>query len=202
MSDADHGQVSVARKRILDCASDLFAHRGIHAVGVDELIEKADVARATFYRHFPSKEHLVVAFIAQREQLWLHGWLESEAKARGNTPEEQLLAVFDLLGEWFSQDDFEGDPIINTLLETGTRQPLISAACKAALQSLRWFISGLAEQAGLRDSHEFALSWHVLMNGAILSAEEGDLDAAKRAQTLARALIGHHRQTPSHSPAR
>jgi hypothetical protein len=91
---------------------------------------------------------------------------------------------------------------LNTLLETGHRQPPITRACKAALQSLRSVISDLAEQAGLRDPDQFALSWHVLMHGAILSAEEGDLDAAKRAQTMARSLMGHYRQKPSDSPPR
>jgi len=194
MTDADRRQVSVARERILDCASDLFAHKGVHAVGVDELIEKADVARATFYRHFPSKEDLVVAFVDQRGQLWVHGWLESQAKERGDTPEAQLLVVFDLLSEWFASDDFEGDPIINTLLETGHRSPLISQACIAALQSVRAVISALAEQAGLRDPEEFAFSFHLLMNGAIFQAGEPDLNAAKRAQTMAHSLIDRHRQ--------
>ena len=124
----------------------------------------------------------------------VHGWLETQAKARGDTPEEQLLAVFDLLGEWSASDDFDGEPI-KTLLETGDRQPLISQTCLAALQSVRAVISALAEQAGLRDPAEFALSCRILMNGALLSVEAGDRGAAKRAQAMARSLIDQHRQT-------
>jgi AcrR family transcriptional regulator len=60
-----------ARQRILDTAYDLFSHRGIRAVGTDELIERAGVAKATFYRHFPSKDDLVLAFLDQRERVWV-----------------------------------------------------------------------------------------------------------------------------------
>jgi AcrR family transcriptional regulator len=202
MGETDRHQGSVARQRILDCASDLFAHRGIHSVSVDELVERADVGRATFYRHFPSKEHLVLAFLAQREQVWVHGWLENEAKRRGGTPEEQLLVIFDLLSEWFATDNFEGDVFINILLETGDRQPPIRQACLAGLRSVRSIVFALAVEAGLRDREEFALCWHTLMNGAIAQAAQGDLDGAKRAQTMARALIDRHRNVPVASSPR
>ena len=61
----------------------------------------------------------MLAFLEQREQLWTYGWVEAEARRRGETPEEQLLAIFDLFDEWFHRDDFEGCSFINVLLETG-----------------------------------------------------------------------------------
>jgi len=80
----------------------LFSRRGIRDVGIDEVIERADVAKATLYRHFPSKDDLVLAFLEQREQLWTKEWVEAEVRQRGKTPEEQLLAIFDLfLRLWF-----------------------------------------------------------------------------------------------------
>jgi AcrR family transcriptional regulator len=185
--------VSEARQRIVDTAYDLFSHRGIRAVGVDELIDKADVAKATFYRHFPSKEDLVLAFLEQREQIWVHGWVLAEVTERGGTPEEQLLAIFDLFGEWFADEDFEGCSFVNVLLETGDRQHPVGQACTAAFERLRSVIATLAEEAGLRDPAEFALSWHILMKGSIVQAAEGDLEAAKRAQAMGRLLIDHHR---------
>ena len=89
-------------------------------VGVDEVIASAGVAKATLYRHFPSKDDLVLAFLERREQRWTHEWLEAEAKRRGTTPEERLLAIFDVFGEWFRRDDFEACAFINVLLEMGT----------------------------------------------------------------------------------
>ena len=69
-----------ARQRILDSAYDLFSRRGVRAVGIEEVIERAAVAKATLYRHFPSKDHLVLEFLRQRETIWTHGWVEAEAR--------------------------------------------------------------------------------------------------------------------------
>jgi AcrR family transcriptional regulator len=185
--------VSDARDRILDAAYDLFSHRGIRAVGVEELIERANVAKATFYRHFPSKDDLVLAFLRQREKLWAHEWVVAQAKERGATPEEQLLVIFDLFGEWFAADDFEGCSFINVLLETGDRNNPIHQACTTALKDLRAVLATLAADAGLRDPDEFALSWHILMKGSIVQAAEGDVQAARRAQAMGRLLIDNYR---------
>ncbi|HET6957423.1 MAG TPA: helix-turn-helix domain-containing protein [Vicinamibacterales bacterium] len=182
-----------ARERILDTAYDLFSHRGIHAVGVDELVERAGVAKATLYKHFPSKHALVLAFLEQREQLWTHGWVESEARQRAATPAEQLLAIFDLFHEWFQADDFEGCSFINTLLEFRDLDHPVGRASADYLENIRSVVRNLALEADLRDPDAFALAWHILMKGSIVQAAEGDRDAAKRAQMLGRLLIEHHR---------
>jgi AcrR family transcriptional regulator len=185
---------SDARRRILDTAYDLFSHRGIRAVGVDELVARAGVAKATFYHHFPSKDDLVLAFLEQREQLWTKDWVETEARRRANTPEEQLLAIFDLFDEWFQRDDFEGCSFVNVLLEFGGRNGhhlgLVSAI---HLENIRSVVRTFAEEASLRDPSLFALSWHILMKGSIVQAGEGDREAAKRAKSMGRLLINHHR---------
>ena len=181
------------RERILDSAYDLFSHRGISAVGIEELIARASVAKATLYRHFPSKNDLVLAFLQRREERWTYGWVEQEARLRGDTPEESLLAIFDLFDEWFHRDDFEGCSFVNVLLETADRESDIGAASAMHLENIRGVIRTLAEEAGLRDVEEFALTFHILMKGSIVQAGEGDLDAAKRAKRMARTLIDQYR---------
>ena len=181
-----------ARERILATAYDLFSHRGIRDVGVDELIATAGVAKATLYRHFPSKNDLVIAFLERREQRWTHEWLETEARRRGATPEEQLLAIFDVFGEWFRRDDFEACAFINVLLEMGSEHPAGTASI-AHLEHIRSVVRQLAEEAGLRDPESFARSCHILMKGSIVSAAEGDVEAAQRGQAMARLLIEQHR---------
>jgi AcrR family transcriptional regulator len=183
----------VARDRILDSAYQLFSRRGVRAVGIEEVIGRATVAKATLYRHFPSKEELVIAFLEQREQVWTHGWVEAEARKRGATPEESLLAIFDLFDEWFHRDDFEGCSFINVLLETADRTHPVGRASLEHLENIRSVLRSLAEEAGLRDGGEFARSFHILMKGSIVQAAEGDLDAAKRAQAMARSLIQTYR---------
>ena len=183
-----------ARQRILDTAYELFSHRGIHDVGVDELVERAGVAKATLYKHFRSKDDLVLAFLEQREQIWTYGWVEGEARRRRATPEEQLLAIFDLFDEWFDCDDFEGCSFVNTLLEFRDLDHPVGRASADYLENIRSVVRNLALEAGLRDPDDFALSWHILMKGSIVQAAEGDVDAARRAQHLARLLIAEHRR--------
>jgi AcrR family transcriptional regulator len=176
----------------LDASYELFSHRGIRAVGINEVIERAGVATATLYRHFPSKDDLVLAFLDLREQRWTKDLIEAGAMRRGSNPEEQLLAIFDVLDEWFHRDDFETGSFIRVLLELGPEHPAGDASVRH-LEQIRGIVRRLAEEAGLRDIESFASSWHILMQGSIVVATEGDTHAAQRAKSMARALIAHHR---------
>jgi AcrR family transcriptional regulator len=181
-----------ARERILATAYELFSRRGVRDVGVDELIDRAGVAKASLYRHFPSKDDLVIAFLKLREERWTLEWVEAEARRSGTTPEEHLLAIFELFDEWFQGDDFEACSFINVLLEMGCAHPAGKASVEH-LANIRAIVRTLAEEAALRDPESFAHSWHILMKGSIVSAAEGDADAAKRARSMARTLIEQHR---------
>ena len=180
------------RQRVLETAYELFSQRGIRDVGVDEVIERAQVAKATLYHHFPSKEKLVLAFLELREQRWTVAWLEAETKMRGSTPEEELLAIFDLFDEWFHRADFEGCSFVNVLIEMGAEHAAGSASVRH-LHNIRHIVSRLAAQAGLRDPSSFAHCWHLLMKGSLVSACEGDLTAAQRAKSMGRLLLDAHR---------
>jgi AcrR family transcriptional regulator len=181
-----------ARERILGTAYELFSRRGVRAVGVDEVIERAGVAKATLYRHFPSKNELVLAFLDLREQRWTRDFVEAGAIRRGTNPEERLLAIFDVFDEWFHRDDFEASVFINVLFEMGPEHPAGSASI-LHLERIREMVRRFAEEAGLRDPEAFARSWHILMQGSIVSAAEGDAEAARRGKAMARSLIESHR---------
>jgi AcrR family transcriptional regulator len=181
-----------ARDRILAAAYELFAGRGVRDVGVDEVIERAGVAKASLYRHFPSKDDLVIAFLELREERWTLEWVEAEARRRGATPEEQLLAIFGLFDEWFHREDFEACSFVNVLLEMGAAHPAGKASVQH-LANIRSIIRELADESGLSDPESFARSLHILMKGSIVSAAEGDTEAAQRATSMARLLIQQHR---------
>lgn len=181
-----------ARERILDSAYELFSTHGVRAVGVDDVIVRAEVAKATLYRHFPSKDALVLAFLERREEVWTRGWIEAEIRRRAASARDRLLAIFDLFDEWFRRDDFEGCAFVNVLLESPSRDGLVARACITHLQRFRDVVRGLAADAGLSDVDNFAHAFHVLVKGAIVHAEEGDVEAAKRAQSMARDLIDKH----------
>jgi AcrR family transcriptional regulator len=198
MSDSvtrEQAASSPARQRILDNAYELFSRRGIRGVGVDEVIARAAVAKATLYRHFLSKDDLVLAFLERREQLWTRQLVEAGARERGATPEERLLAIFDVFHDWFQKDDYEGCSFINALLETADREHPVGAASARHLRNIRSIVRTLAEEAELRDPESFALAWHILMKGSIVQAAEGDREAARRAKSIGLLVLEQHRRT-------
>ena len=180
------------RERVLAVAYELFSTRGVRGVGVNELISRSGVARASFYRHFASKDELVLAFLERRDHQWTVDNIVSEARRRGTSPEEQLLAIFDVFADWFAREDYEACSFVDILLEMGPEHPLGKASVDY-LAKIRGHIQQLAEAAGLRDPQDFSRSCHILMKGSIVSAAEGDVAAAGRSRQMAGWLIDHHR---------
>jgi AcrR family transcriptional regulator len=183
---------SGARTRILDAAYDLFSRRGIRGVGIDAVIARSGVSRMTLYRHFRSKQDLVLAYLECREQQWTHGWLRAEVERRATLPHERLLAVFDVFDGWFREEGFEGCAFINVMLETADDRDDIYRASNGYLANIRTFLQGLAREAGIADVDDFSRKWHMLMKGSIVAAGEGDQDAARRAQEIGRLLLAQH----------
>lgn len=180
-----------ARERLLNAAYELFAHNGVQATGVDAIIERSGVARQTMYRHFGSKQELVLAFLERRERRWTRGWLQAETRRRSEDPRERLLTIFDVFDEWFRAPGFEGCSFINVMLEHPDEDHPLHRACATYLAGIRGFLEELARHAGIADAASFAHQWHILMKGSIVAAGEGDRDAALRAQRIAKLLLAH-----------
>ena len=185
--------MSLARSRILETAYDLFSRNGFRAVGVDRIIDESGVARKTFYRHFPSKTDLILAFLDQRGQRWTHDWLEAEVYRIGSTPRERLLAVFDVLDEWFHREDFESCALLATVFEVRDKTDPVHQAAARQLEDVREVLLDIAEQSKIRDPESVASHVQTLMMGAIVSASREDLDAARRARELAVLLLDRRR---------
>jgi AcrR family transcriptional regulator len=177
------------RERILEAAYDLFSQQGLQAVGINSILERSGVAKRTLYRHFASKEELIVEFLRMREQRWTKDWLQREVERRAETPDEQLLAVFDVFHEWFQDDSLEGCSFINVLLEVPDRTSPVRQASVDHLAEIRRFLERLATEAGVERPDDFARRWHILMKGSIVSAQEGDKEAAQRAQSIGRLVL-------------
>jgi AcrR family transcriptional regulator len=187
----DEGQDS-GRERVSRAAYELFSREGVRAVGVDAVIARAGTAKMTLYRNFPSKDDLIIEFLRRREQLWTHDWLEAESTRRGQTPPEQLLAIFDVFSEWFIQPDFEGCSFLTTMVEINDREHPVHQAAVEHLANIRGYIERLAAEAGISDVDSFARKWHILMKGAIMAAHEGDTAAAARSRELGELLLKQH----------
>jgi AcrR family transcriptional regulator len=146
----------------------------------------------TLYRNFASKDELILAFLERREERWTRGWLQATVESRAATPAQRLLAIFDVFGEWFARDDFEGCSFINVMLELDDPGSPVRRESVRQLTEIRGFLGGLAEEAGVDDVDGFARQWHILMKGCIVAAAEGDREAASRARELGSLLLAHH----------
>lgn len=187
---------SDARERILTAAYDLFLQRGVRAVGVNELISTAGVAKATFYAHFPSKEDLVLAFLERRREHFTEGYFAAELERRGGTPRERLLMIFTILDEWFHQPEYAGCPYIRGMLEAG-EDSTVGQASISYLQEVRSAILCAARDMNLTDPEEFASSWVLLVQGSIISSMAIDRKSARRAAAIASHVIDLH--TPANT---
>jgi hypothetical protein len=122
-----------------------------------------------------------VASVSTQRTGWMISDLEARARTRGVTPQERVLAIFDVFDEWFHREDFA--------------QRQLGPATGDDRLSIRRLIDEITFEAGMKDQKDLALSLLILLKGAVLSAVEGDRDAALRAKGMARALLAAHRGT-------
>jgi AcrR family transcriptional regulator len=190
----DHGSPAEprsARQRILDTAFRLFYAHGVRGVGVDTVIAESGVAKATLYKHFPSKDDLVLAYLDRVDELW-RGQLEAAADAAGANPREQLVAMFDALVTACRADGYHGCAFINTAAESvaGTAVHERTVEHKRAVRA---WVRELAVAAGATDPDGLARSITLLLDGGLAAGVlDGDPDAAAGARAAARTLVGAH----------
>ena len=171
-----------ARQRILDTAFRLFYARGIRAVGVDLIIAESGVAKATFYKHFPAKDDLVVAYLDRVDGVW-GGQLRAAAEAAGPDPADQLVGLFDALGTACRREGYRGCAFINAAAEATPGTPAHERTVAHKRAVLAW-VRDLAAEAGAADPDGLARALTLLLDGGLAS---GALDADPEAPALAKA---------------
>ena len=180
---------SSARERILETAFRLFYARGIRAVGVDLIIAESGVAKATFYKHFPAKDDLVVAYLDRVDGIW-SGQLHAAAEAAGPDPADQLVGLFDALGSTCRRDGYRGCAFINAAAEAMPGTAVHERTVAHKHEVLAW-VRGLAAEAGAADPDGLARSLTLLLDGGLASgALDADPQAATQARSAAELLVG------------
>ncbi|MHA7282728.1 TetR/AcrR family transcriptional regulator [Arthrobacter sp. TMS2-4] len=190
-----------ARQRILDASYALFVERGVRSVGVNEIIHAAGVAKASFYSHFPSKNDLIMEFLDRRRDLFTIGYLGAESRKRGATPQDQLLAIFDIFDEWFQAEDFTGCPYIRALVDAGPAD-VVGSASAGYLGDMRDEVEKAAAAMGLIDPRDFAECWMILLQGSVVAALGTGYTSPQRIRKLGQLLITTHTPNPTGSDNR
>jgi AcrR family transcriptional regulator len=176
-----------ARERLLDAADELFYEEGIHIVGIDRVIEKAGVAKASLYSTFGSKDELVRAYLArryERRRARIEEWVN-----RYDDPRDRLLAVFDALDESIAQPGYHGCAFANATAES-SRGSVAEQVTQEYRGWTRAMFTDLARDAGAADPATLGAQLHLLYDGVNWAARiDRDLAAAGRAKAAAATLL-------------
>ena len=176
--------------RLVHAAIELFYSRGFQAVGVDQIIAAAGVAKTTFYKHFESKDDLLVAAIRQRDEWEMEAWTRAVREMSGDNERDQLLGFFDVLDVWFNSPDFRGCQFINAAAEFPNPCDPVHAVAAEHKRKNRDFFRDLAASAGAADPERFADWYTALVEGTlVLRQVHGRDDAARVIKPAVEALV-------------
>lgn len=175
-----------ARERLLSAANELFYAEGVHTVGIDRVIEKAGVAKASLYNTFGSKDELVRAYLESR-----HARIAARYAAyleRLTTPRERLLGVFEAQGELFAEPGFRGCAFASATSEA--HGALVDDAADGYRAWVRGLLTDLAREARVPDPELLGRQLHMIYDGASQSARmDHDPSVAATARAAAEALL-------------
>jgi AcrR family transcriptional regulator len=173
------------RERLLAAANELFYEEGIQTVGIDRVIARAGVAKASLYNAFGGKDALIRAYLAARHDV-LRQRVERGIADRHATPRDRLLGVFEVLGEIVADPGFRGCAFMNASAEAQPGSPVEQAAdeYRAWVHDL---FRGLVRDAGAAHPDALAAQLVLLYDGATVSAR---MDRNPAAGATARAIAG------------
>ena len=184
------------RERILKTASELFFHQGFRATGINEVIEKSGVAKATFYHHFPTKDDLCLAYLRERNTSEFE--VISAFVRDHDSPREKFLAVMEAILPWLEANRLRGCVFLNMVAEVPDPGNKLRNEGVQHYESLRRLILQLSKDLIESDPHAYgglnadllAKDYLVILGGAIAMAEiYHDLWPARQAVSLIERLI-------------
>lgn len=173
------------RDKIMSAASHLFCNHGFAATGIDTILARAGTAKATLYNHFKSKEELIAAVLKAEGDTWRSWFFGRLSETRGDA-RVRMLAVFDVLQEWFADPGFYGCPFINAVAEFDTGNDAVRKAAERHKEHLTTWLRANALELNVPDAAETARSFAVLIDGAIVAAQHSrDASFAMTAKHMA-----------------
>lgn len=159
-----------ARERILQTAKVLFSTQGIRATGIDSIVRSANINKMSLYKHFSSKEALIVTYL-QTSDVEFWSWFVEQIEREAQTPKDRLLAIFDVHAEWLTSPDFQGCPLIKASVEFPDHSHVVHQVSAAFYRKFRRYMTDQAGQAGSRFPERLAGQLCALFQGAIVSEQ-------------------------------
>ncbi|MBB3317762.1 AcrR family transcriptional regulator [Rhizobium sp. BK181] len=179
---------SEIKNHLLETALRLFNEYGYHATGIDLIVSESGVAKTTLYRHFETKEELIVAALERRDEADRREMREF-VETRAKDPVERILSTFDFLEQWFKDKEFRGCGFMAAAGEhKDIADPVFRAAEMHKRLSLAYF-EELAHAARFRDPRRVADEINLLQEGATAVAQiTRSVEPARQAKRMATAL--------------
>ena len=180
------------REQIVETALNLFYQKGFHATGVDTIIKVANVSKKTLYKHFQSKEALILEVLRKRDALFIEKFVE-RTESMGKTDKQRLLTIFDAIDIWIHEETFSGCMFINAAAEFASMDNPCHQLCKTHKTHICQYIEKLARNEGTKQPKKLSEKLNLLIEGAIVEAYvSGKKDAAKLAKDIARGIVRQH----------
>ncbi len=182
------------KEHLVETALELFNRDGFHATGIDKILARAGVAKMTLYKHFASKDELILAALQLREERFFDNLQQRaqqlQAEHYNGEPAGALWALFDTVGEWMRGDDFCGCTFINASAEFGElSDPAHRLAAEHKLR-LRDVITKQLQPLNKQQPQRLAQQLLLLLDGAIVHAQTtGNRDAIDDARAAAEQLV-------------
>lgn len=178
-----------ARNRILTVAGPLFYQHGYRAIGVDTIIAESGVAKATLYRHFPSKDDLIAAYLEETNaKFW--AWFDDAAAAYPDDPYRQLVAVYEALQKLVTTPTCYGCPFIIAVGEFPEPEHVAHQIAVANKAALRERLLALCQGLAVDDPQALANHLYLLMDGAFAAVRTFGADnPATQVGAYARVLL-------------
>ncbi len=182
------------RNELVEKALQVFYDNGFHATGMDRLVAETGISKTSMYKHFRTKEDLILAALRLRDEHF-RKWLFRRMKELGTTPRGQLIALFDALKEWFAQEGFRGCMFIKAAAEYQEADDPIYRQSVVHKRLLFDHIAHIAGKAGAEDPDGLTGHLLILKEGAIVAAQlqitsNPAMDAKVAAKTLLAAALG------------
>jgi AcrR family transcriptional regulator len=194
--EAPSAETSAVRQRILDTASALFYERGVRAVGVDLVVDASGVAKTSLYRHFRTKDDLIVAFL-EREDLEFWDLWDEVAARHADDPMAELDAHMRWIGKRLARANYRGCPQINVAAEFAEADHPAREVARQHMQALRKRLGVLARGLGAVRPNDLAAQLCLLVNGAFVSASLLTPDEATRVLLATARALAAAAKTPA-----